>query len=667
MIPDLTHKAFVDTRQSASGAGLPPTRSAAPAPVLQVPTTPGFTQRLPLSQLLRRFVVWAVGSVVLGLALDVAVRHYLPRPDFRLDLLIIAAVTLPLLFAGGQLFVQRALKQERALHWQQARNWLRARRDPLAWADNRLAFGETVQQLKRTQPGVHAGLFLLDLHDFQRINDACGHTVGDAVLRQTARRLRQVLRDYAAEHPLARTAARRWTRPRLVRVGSDEFACWLPLWQASDKAERWATRMLGCLQEPMTIGTMRLHVNGNVGHLVGGIDEPGLQLGQEWLTRVNAAVQQAKRLGAGQATAFSCEQLNAMVRRHEVHLALEAALKDGTGLRLDYQPIVSVKDRHLLGCEALMRWQHPQWGTVSPAEFIPVAEGSDLIRPLGRWVLSEGIRQLARWRADLALPGAARLRLSLNLSRAQLLDAELVGFVEAELQRHKVPPRCLCLEVTESLPLDDVACVQALQALRRLGLAVALDDFGTGYSSLSALLNLPLDSVKIDRHFISGIDTCTHRQSLVAAVVRVAQGMQLNVVAEGIEQAAEAQTLTALGCHHMQGWLISAGIDAQAFARRWLQTPLPDAPNAPTLPTARTQAPAALSRRIGSSTARLATGCGTAQARPHATPEAAAGDAERPSMTTCDLDTCPHERFGACPAVLPATQPFAPSPASTGV
>ena len=610
MMQDFTTRAFVDTRrQPGLVAPLAPSMRLTTSPIPPGPFAASRSTRL--SQLLRRFTMWAVGSVALALALDVLVRHLWPGPDVRLDLALIAAITVPLLLLGGQLFVRQALQQERALHWQQARHWLRARHDALVWADNRLAFGEAVQQLNRQLPGLRAGLFLLDLHDFQRINDACGHSVGDQVLRETGRRLRAVLQAHVAGGHPGRGTRRRWSRPRLVRVGSDEFACWLPLWTDADDARRLAQAMLDCLDAPFAIGSMRLHLNGNVGYVIGTIDQPGLHRGQEWLTRANAAVQRAKALGAGQLVAFADEQLSAMVRRHEVHQALERALHSGQGLRLLYQPIVSVHGGGLVGCEALMRWQHPEWGPVSPVEFIPVAEGSDLIRPLGRWVLAQGIRQLAQWRSDPALPGAPHMRLSINLSRAQLLDTELVAFVQDQLAQHRVPPHALCLEVTESLPLDDLACVQVLQALHGVGVALALDDFGTGYSSLSALLNLPLNSVKIDRQFISGIDNCAHRQSLVAAVLRVAQGMQLNVVAEGIEQTAEADTLQRLGCHHMQGWLISQAVDAEVVATKWLR---------------------------------------------QATPAARAPD-DTPAEAMCHETDCGHARFGRCPAVATRAAP----------
>lgn len=578
---EATHHSFVDAEALQPRPAPTPVHPASPLRAARAMGAARQGRDMRLSRLLRRYTRLALVIVLAAMALDVLVRLFWPSPSYWLDLTVLGAITLPVLGVGGQLFVRRALEQERALHWQQARNWLQVRHDPLVWADNRKAFREMVAEINLLPPKEHGALFMLDLHEFQRINNACGHAAGDEVLRQTGRRLRDVM---LRHRPLQRTPfllGRRRLRPRLVRLGSDELACWFPIWPAEQDPTLLAQAMLDSLDEPLRVGSLWLNLRANVGFVV---ERHGQLQGSEWLTRVNAATLEAKRLGAGQLAPYTAVQLECTVRRHELQQGLQMALPTGEGLQLHYQPIVSTHTYELVGCEALLRWTHKTMGPVSPAEFIPVAEASDLIHALGRWVLNEAMRQLAQWRAEFPHSPMDRFRVSDNLSRAQLLDPGLAVYLHRKLNEYALQPDWLCLEVTESLPLDDPSCVRALQQLSRLGLRLALDDFGTGYSSLSALLNLPLQSVKIDRQFITGIDTCKHRQSLVEAVLRVAQGMSLDVVAEGIERDAEARTLLQLGCHHMQGWHISAAVNAQAFGQRWLLAWRPAA--APTLPLA---------------------------------------------------------------------------------
>lgn len=521
-----------------------------------------------MSRLMFRFVIWSVGSVLLAIAVDLGLRNWLPWPSQWLDIFILAGVTVPMLLLGGAYFFRRAQRQEWALRRHDARQWLYARRDPLTLADNRQALKEVIAALNR-EPVVHtSALFVLDLHDFQRINDACGHQVGDQVLREVARRLRATLSVHrhrrAGEDP-----HKRWLHaPRLVRVGSDELALWFSVWNRHADPEQLAREMLATLDASFQIEGLKFSLRGCVGYV---IERSQVIDGSEWLTRANTATQQAKRLGAGHAVAFAKDQIDAMVRRHGLHQALQESLKTGAGFRLEYQPIVSLELRTLMGCEALLRWKHPEWGQISPAEFVPVAESSDLIRPLGRWVLSEAVRQLAEWQATAPASAMLRMKMSVNLSRAQLHDPALVQFINELLRKHAVAPSALRLEVTESLPLDDRDSIAALQRLRMLGVTLALDDFGTGYSSLSALLNLPIRSVKIDRQFVSGIDTCPFRQALVSGVLRVAEVMNLDVVAEGVEREEESETLHRLGCHYIQGWLVSRSLPPTAFADSWLQ------------------------------------------------------------------------------------------------
>lgn len=563
-----------------------------------------------MSHLLRRFMGWTIASVFAAIVMDIYLGNLYPDRSYWLHILILMGITLPLLLLGGTHFTRQAMLQERALHRRDARHWRQARRDPLTLADNRQALKEAIARLNQVRPGVQAALFVLDLHEFQRINDACGHRVGDDVLREAGQRLRSTAfahslhDDDSAVHPRMRGMH----APRLVRVGSDELGIWFPLWPAGKSPSDVAHDMLWVLQKPFAVAGLQLYVRGNVGYVM---HTAGQVSASDWLTRANAATQQAKRLGVGRHAAFEPEQIDALVKRLGIQQALQACVCDGSGFTLEYQPIVSMELKTLMGCEALLRWKHPEWGDVSPASFIPIAEGSDLIRPLGRWVLRQAIRQMAAWRAQMPVAAMLRLKVSVNLSRAQLHDPELAPLIEQLLEEYEVPASALRLEVTESLPLDDPDSLATLERLRQLGTTLALDDFGTGYSSLAALLNLPVRCVKIDREFISGIDTCPYRQALVSSVVRVAEVMGLEVVAEGIEQEAEARKLQALGCRQIQGWYVSRALPPDVFAQRWLQAP-------------------------------------AAQSEPE--PET------NRAPSSCDPSACTLNRFGSCPTVTPASR-----------
>ena len=527
-----------------------------------------------LSGYLSRFLLLSVGSVMLAIATDLWLRYWAPETSLWLVGLILIGVTLPLLGWGARHFVRQARLQENALRRQDARQRRLARRDRLTQADNRLAFEEHVALLNQDPSGKPSALFVLDVYDFQRINDACGHDVGDEVLRETCQRLRALLATHAKSSKVRSGGGRSLQPARVIRVGSDELALWLPEWTVATDAQQVAQDILNTLDKPFRFKGLNLHIRGNVGYAIDGTRQLD---SSQWLSRANLATQHAKRLGPGHTAAFSSEQAQAMVRRHTLLEALQESLESGEGLSLEYQPLVSLELRTLMGCEALLRWKHPVLGSIAPSEFIPVAEGSDLIHPLGRWVLREAVEQLAVWQSTVPVAAMLRMKVSVNLSRIQLLDSKLVTCLAELLQQHRVPASALRLEVTESEPLDDPECLQTLNQLRQLGVSLALDDFGTGYSSLSAMLNLPIRSVKIDRHFVAGIDTCPYRQALVAGVLRVAEAMGLDVVAEGVEREEEASVLTTMGCHHMQGWLVSRSLPAVEFARQWLQVagPMP--------------------------------------------------------------------------------------------
>ncbi|TSE26787.1 putative signaling protein [Tepidimonas sediminis] len=508
--------------------------------------------------------LWSVLSVLLAMVLDLTLRLTWLESPWWLEAALLGGVTLPLLGLGWRFFLRRTAARERALLRQRHRAQRQAQRDALTGCLHRGGLVERIDRLNTLAPGVPCGLFVLDLHDFQRVNDACGHAAGDAVVRAVADRLRRLAAQWRHRSEYADAPAVARATLAVVRIGSDELGLWLPGCETDGSAHQTAAALLACLQEPVRVGDLTLHLQGNVGWVLAA---SGPLPGHEWLTRADAALQHAKRQGPGHAAPFEDEHRALLVRQHALHQALLTTLRqDGLGLALQYQPLVALDDGRLVGCEALLRWHHPQHGPVSPAEFIPVAEGGGLMEALGRWVLQQAVAQLAAWRRR----GATGWYLAVNVSRVQLLDPSLPALVRETLQYHHVPPGALCLEITESQPLDDPATRAALQRLRELGVRLALDDFGTGYSSLSALTELPLHAVKIDRRFVDGIENCPYRQALVDSVVRLAGVIGLNVVAEGIETAAQAERLRALGCQHVQGWHISRALDAHVFAEHWL-------------------------------------------------------------------------------------------------
>ena len=388
----------------------------------------------------------------------------------------------------------------------------------------------------RRQPAV----LFLDVDDFKTVNDSLGHTYGDRLLVAVASRLRQCLRpdDVAA------------------RIGGDEFAVMLDVAGASDAA-LVAQRIIETMRVPFELEggeQVTTHVSVGLVHATG--DEGDVD---ELLARADIAMYRAKERGKGCWELFAPELQHAVVERHRLKSDLSRALAAGD-LFLAYQPIVALDTQRPVGAEALVRWRHPEQGMVSPDRFISLAEESGLIADLGAFVLEEACRRATDWSGD-------NVYVSVNLSARQLQRPEFPSEVAATLLRTGLPAQRLVLEITERVMVDSDAVVRAgLGALRDMGVRLAIDDFGTGYSSLSMLRDLPVDILKLDKSFVDDVDRTANGTAFAAAILRLGQTLGLTVVAEGIEEPAQARRLRSLRCRFGQGYLFARPMDAAAIA-----------------------------------------------------------------------------------------------------
>jgi diguanylate cyclase (GGDEF)-like protein/PAS domain S-box-containing protein len=421
-----------------------------------------------------------------------------------------------------------------------------ARTDALTGLPNRSVVVERVEvALARWQRhGEHFAVLFMDFDRFKQVNDTLGHSAGDELLRQVARRLQAALRRNDAVARVAGSEAQ-----LAARLGGDEFVIVLDHIRGSDDACSVARRLLDDLATPYEIDGHTVHSSASIGVVTAEHASPDAE---DILRDADTAMYEAKRAGKGRFVLFD----TAMHERISRHVQLEEDLREGLArdeLYVVYQPVVDLGGGRIVGVEALARWQHPVRGAVSPAEFIPVAEDSGLIGAIGDLVLERACTQFMQWRA--ALGEQAPKQLAVNLSRAQLRLSGIVDTVHETLQRSGMPPACLQLELTESLAAQDEGVQRTLRELKALGVTVALDDFGTGYSSLACLHLLPVDTVKIDRSFVRHAEGSEYHRVLIEATIRVAQALGMTVVAEGIETPGQALLLHALRCDKGQGFL----------------------------------------------------------------------------------------------------------------
>ncbi len=422
-----------------------------------------------------------------------------------------------------------------------------AMHDHLTGLPNRALFLDrlNLELSNAARSGSGLAVMFLDLDRFKVINDGLGHQSGDDLLRAVANRLQRVVR----------------SGETVARLGGDEFTFILHDIGGASAAAGVAERILAALAEPLVVGGREVVITGSIGIVLPGPDSKAATL----LRDADAAMYRAKELGRARFEIFDEEQRRAVVKRLTIEGELRHAIEHGE-LRLHYQPVLSLTSGDVLGAEALVRWEHPTRGILQPAEFIPVAEETGLIVPLGEWVFRTAASDLACWDGEGRRPRLGQL--AVNVSARQLASPSLCPAVRDALYVGSIEPHRISVEVTESVIMtDDAVTRRSLSELRALGVCMAIDDFGTGYSSLASLSNLPVGVVKIDKSFVDRIGHEHDGGPIVTAVVEMAHALGMQVIAEGVSLEEQRRFLSRCGCDQAQGFLWSPALVADEFVR----------------------------------------------------------------------------------------------------
>ena len=434
------------------------------------------------------------------------------------------------------------------------------RADPLTGLPNRLLFMDRLERLlARGRSGGSTGfaVLFLDVDRFKVVNDSLGHVAGDDLLIEIARRLESSLR--------ASDTVARFEGHTLARMGGDEFTILLDGIGDGDRALAIANRLRAAVAQPFQLPGREVITSISVGVV---ISADHYQRAEDMVRDADTAMYRAKELGKARCEIFDTSMLAVAEQRLGLEQDLRRALERDE-LEVYYQPIVSLSQGRLTGFEALLRWNHPLRGLVFPAEFIPTAEETGLIVPIGTWVLHEACRQLRSWEQEF--PSARDLIVNVNLSARQCTHPDLLQDVRRILDDTGVPPTRLKLEITESVVLENSETVaEVLRELRAIGVQLGLDDFGIGYSALSYLHRFPFQTIKIDRSFVSGIANASNTE-IIRAIVSMAAGLAMNVTAEGIETADQLNKLQELACEFGQGYYFDKPLtreDAQAILQQ---------------------------------------------------------------------------------------------------
>ena len=497
---------------------------------------------LPIVRYLREdlfFQAWT-GGCLLAFAPTAVVAA-----NVSIVLVPLAFVPMLAIYIGGR---QAAVNTHRAFH------------DALTELPNRLKLSQRLSAAVSLAEAEHSsvGVMILDLDDFKAINDTLGHEFGDHVLQEVALRLGQALDGEGT----------------LARLGGDEFAAVVA--GAAAATEASARALLAALDRPVVVESLSLQITGTIGFAC--FPQHG-RTPQDLMSHADVALYWAKASDEP-VKAYAQDQDEYTIDR----LALAAQLRRGIDrgeLVVDYQPKVALHASTTFAVEALVRWEHPQLGRLSPSAFVPLAEQSGVIKHLTERVLETSVRQCARWRDEGLL-----VRVSVNVSTRSLLDQELPAVIRELLECFDVPASLLQLEITESRTVTDLGRARAvLEELRSMGVTVAIDDFGTGFSSLSQLQQLPIDEIKIDRSFVMGMDEDRNDATLVRSIIELGRSLDLRVTAEGVETESSLQTLRQLGCDFAQGFHLCRPVRAE-HCRRYFETAVPAAPALTAVPEA---------------------------------------------------------------------------------
>lgn len=417
--------------------------------------------------------------------------------------------------------------------------------DPLTGLPNRSLFNERLAEarVRAERDRTSYAVIFLDLDDFKIVNDTLGHIAGDQLLRTVADRLGAIAR----------------SDDMVARMGGDEFTILIEDLADIESAEAFADRVIRRLQEPVTINGHEVVVSPCLGIAVGRPDDQTHDL----LREADVAMYEAKARGKGQRVVYDDAMTTHAWARMQVQSELRRALAHGQ-LQVHYQPQVELATGRITEFEALVRWEHPTRGLIAPQEFIPVAEETGLIVPLGQYVLEQACAAVRRWNHGRRERGLDDLAISVNLSARQFLNPALLDDITRVLRETGTEPGLLRLEITESVALNDFAATrQTLHALRALGVGLAIDDFGTGYSGLSYLRECPIDTIKIDRSYVRGLGADSSDTAMIHAVMAFATTLGLDVCAEGIEREEQIQLLRAVGCQRGQGFYFSGALPVE--------------------------------------------------------------------------------------------------------
>ncbi|MEY8214494.1 MAG: EAL domain-containing protein, partial [Colwellia sp.] len=404
---------------------------------------------------------------------------------------------------------------------------------------------QMLNEAKRNKEKI--AILFIDLDDFKKVNDSLGHEIGDKLLIESANRLSQIVRK----------------NDTVGRLGGDEFIVLLRGLSDDHNAAIIAENSLNTFRKPFAIDGRELLVTLSIGIAI--YPDNG-RCASDLLRNADSAMYQAKALGRNTYSFFTKEMNITLLRRLEVEEQMHGALERNE-FEVHYQPQFDVKNNNIIGAEALLRWHNPTLGSITPDEFIPIAEHTGLIVPIGQFVVTQSLHFLNKWQKQ----HGKQYRMAVNLSPRQFRDTELITFIQQSLHDANITTDCLELEITEGVLMIGQSYIDnALKDLNKLGIKLSMDDFGTGYSSLSYLRQYAFDVVKIDKSFIQGIPKNETDHELVNAIIAMAQSLGLKIVAEGVETKEQVDILTTLGCDYLQGYYFSKPVPAKqllAFSR----------------------------------------------------------------------------------------------------